>query len=140
MTETTVTSVESPLGSTVTASPHTLPSKLETVNIPGPNAQPASVVDVPEESLTLVEKLLKDLEGASDATLRNLYADALKQESFAKRDLYILRQRLANLATDSEEEEERLLSDAKKAVADALAYLRALQIKMGAVPTTPTTN
>lgn len=87
-----------------------------------------------------LEVLLKDLEGKSEAQLRNLYADALAAESDAKKALYVLRQRLANLTTYAEVEEERLLAEAKAAVSDGQKYLIALEEKIGVRPTTPTTN
>lgn len=86
------------------------------------------------------EKLLKDLEGKTEAQLRNLYSDALLAEAEAKRELYLVRVRAANLATDADTEEEKLIAEAKTAVADALTYLKALETKLfGSDPAAPKT-
>ncbi len=77
-----------------------------------------------------LEQLLKELEGKSVVVLQELYAEALKAEAAAKADLYVLRQRIANLATDIDEKEEEALVEAKKVIADLVTYLKALEVKL----------
>lgn len=87
-----------------------------------------------------IEQLVKDLEGKTAAQLHNLYSDALIAEAEAKKELYVLRQRVANLATDADAEEEKLISEAKAKVADAITWLKALESKLfGADPSAPKT-
>lgn len=87
-----------------------------------------------------LEVLVKDLEGRTQTQLRDLYADALKDEAQAKQDLYMLRKRIANLATDTDEHEEDLLVEAKKVIADKNVYLQAIESVLGsAAKSSPTT-
>jgi hypothetical protein len=86
------------------------------------------------------EQLVKELEGKTSAQLRNLYSDALMAEAEAKKELYILRQRVANLATDADAEEEKLITDAKARVSEAGVWLKALEAKLfGNDPNAPKT-
>jgi hypothetical protein len=77
-----------------------------------------------------LEALVSDLEGKTEPVLRSLYADALTAESDAKKELYVLRQRLANLPTNHNLNEEKLLADAKSTAADAITYLRAIEAEL----------
>lgn len=86
------------------------------------------------------DQIVKDLEGKTVAELRNLYSDALAAEAEAKKELYVLRQRVANLATDVDEEEEKVIAEAKLKVADAVTWLKALEAKLfGSDPAAPKT-
>lgn len=100
---------------------------------------PAQVTTTDHEVL-VSKSILKDLEGKSFPVLRSLYADALQEESEAKKDLYLLRKRVANLGTDVETNEEVLLSSAKQRVATALAYIAALKAKLEGNATVTTTT
>lgn len=77
-----------------------------------------------------IGQLIKDLEGKTEVQLRDLYSVALMAEAEAKKELYVLRQRVANLATDVDAEEEKAISEAKSKVADALTWLQALEAKL----------
>jgi hypothetical protein len=74
-----------------------------------------------------VSKLYKELEGKTEAELRALYADALVAESDAKKEVTILRQRAANLAADTDVTAEKAVIEAKKELAMAAAWLKALE-------------
>jgi hypothetical protein len=94
-----------------------------------PHDAPAQLTTT-EHDISGMTAMLKDLEGKTEVQLRNLYADALAEESNAKQDLYMLRQRVANLGTDVETDEEILLKSAKQRVATGLSYLKALELKI----------
>src|SRR5258708_39294790 len=86
-----------------------------------------------------LEALIKNLEGKAEIVLRTYLTDAQMAESIAKRELYVLRQRLANLGTDAVVEEEKLLSEAKQMVTDLIAYVEAIKVKLGGTPSNPVT-
>lgn len=87
----------------------------------------ADVIQTVEQK---IEAFLKDLEGKAETVLRQLYADALVAESDAKKEIVILRQRAANMATDAEKEIELAIVKAKEDWQTALAWLKALEIKL----------
>lgn len=104
-----------------------------------PQDAPAQVTTA-EHDVTGFESMLKDLAGKTEGQLRSLYADALTEEAEAKKELYMLRKRVANLGTDVETDEEVLLKSAKQRVATGISYLKALELKLSGRPATPTTN
>lgn len=97
---------------------------------------PALVATVPHE-LTGVETVVKGLEGKAEGELRNLYADWQREESDAKQDLYMLRQRISSFGTDIQTNEEILLASAKQRVASAMVYLKGLEAKISGTVTAP---
>jgi hypothetical protein len=104
-----------------------------------PHDAPAQVSTEPHVLTENMDVLVSNLEGKGEAELRNLYAVAQHEESNAKQDLYMLRQRVANLGTDINTNEEILLGAAKRRVAEGLAQLKAIESKFGGPPSTPTT-
>ena len=94
-----------------------------------PHDAPAQI-ETTEHDISGLESTLKTLAGKGEAELRNLYAEALHEESNAKQDLYMLRQRVATLGTDIQTNEEVLLASAKQRVASGLSYLKALELKI----------
>jgi len=77
-----------------------------------------------------LKAVLSELEGKSPAVLHALYQEALQAEAAAKKELYMLRQRIANLSTDFDTEEEKALVEAKKLIADIITYIKALEMKL----------
>src|SRR5262245_17856580 len=94
-----------------------------------PQDAPAQIQTVAHD-ITGIEAILSQLKGKTEAELRNLHAEALKEESDAKQDLWQLRQRIVNLGTDVETNEEVLLKAAKQRVATGIAYIKALELKI----------
>lgn len=97
----------------------------------------AAVSDVKvaaEETKAEVDPLLKKLEGKSEQDLRELHLQALYAEDAAKRELYVLRLRMANVATDVETELstqiEADIATMKQQVADAQAWLQAIESQL----------
>jgi hypothetical protein len=70
-----------------------------------------------------VEALVSDVEKKTEAELRNLHADALVLESDIKKEITILRQRAANLATDADTEAEEAVIEAKALLGKTIAWL-----------------
>jgi hypothetical protein len=103
-----------------------------------PQDAPAQVDTVNHDIETKISTILSDLEGKTRAQLTNLYNEALKEESDAKQDLYMLRQRIASLGTDVESNEEVLLKSAKQRVATGIAYIKALELKLEGKSVPPT--
>jgi|SRR5579862_972864 len=101
-----------------------------------PHDAPAQVAVVQHDVTENLSALVKTLEGKGEAELRNLKADVLKEESDAKQDLYMLRQRISSLGTDIQTNEEVLLASAKQRVASAMAYIKALEFKIEGKPST----
>lgn len=103
-----------------------------------PQDAPAQIATEVHDLTENVDAIKTQLEGKGEAELRNLHAEALSEESSAKQDLYMLRQRIANLGTDVETNEHILLTAAKKRVREAMAYLEALKQKIeGKAPVVP---
>lgn len=98
-------------------------------------------IETSDHDATAAKSFVKTLENKGENELRVIYADAQHEESNAKQDLYMLRQRVANLGTDIQTNEEVLLKSAKQRVADGLARLKAIESRFGgAAPSTPTTQ
>lgn len=76
--------------------------------------------EVVDEEITALKKL-------TVPELRQMYQDALHLESEAKRELYVLRLRFANFATDVGEEAERDLAVARIRVEEAAAWLKKIE-------------
>lgn len=76
------------------------------------------------------ENLVTDLEGKTEAVLRDLYAEALIFESKVKVEITLLRQRAANLASDAETEAELLVLKGKELLVKAVAWIKELEGKL----------
>jgi len=87
-----------------------------------------------------LEELVTNLEGKSVNQLGNYLVEAQQAESMAKKDLYVIRQRVANLGTDAEVEEETIVGEAKQKVRDLIAYVDAIKVKLGGSPSNPVTD
>jgi len=85
-----------------------------------------------EESSILsdIDKLVKRLEGKGAAELENLRSQALIAETDLKREITILRQRAANMASTAETKIEEEIIQVKKELANALNWLRAIEQKL----------
>jgi hypothetical protein len=83
-----------------------------------------------QKSIKAVDAQAKRLEGLSVTELRNLHAEALVAESEAKRELSVLRYRAANMATTVDADIDREVVQAKIKVAEALAWLMAVEQKL----------
>lgn len=94
------------------------------------NAEDSSVMQDMSSLEQKIAKFFDSLAGKTEIELRNLYDDALVAESDAKRELYVLRQRAAALATDVDAEAERIIIEAKSGVEDAIAWLKALEQRL----------
>lgn len=77
-----------------------------------------------------IEAFLEELKDKSEAELKTLYDDALVEEAKLKVEVVLLRERAANLASDVEIDAELAVIDAKKKLATAIAWLKALEQKL----------
>lgn len=77
-----------------------------------------------------IGSFLKDLEGKSEAELKGLYDKAIILESDLKRELTVLRQRAANLASTASTEVEQEVIKVKSDLENALAWLKAIEKKL----------
>jgi hypothetical protein len=89
------------------------------------------VVGEVEVVLTEVEALFKkysaELAGKTEAELRLLHDAAIQLDSDLKKELYVLRQRAANLATTAEADIEAEIVALKKKIVEAEAWLKAIE-------------
>lgn len=86
------------------------------------------------------EELAKELEDRSVPELRVLHAQAIREEAEAKSKLVKIRQWVANLPTDIDQNEEKVLAEAKSVLLAAGTWLKIVEEKLGGHPATPTTN
>lgn len=81
-----------------------------------------------------VEKYYEELKGKSMWELMKLHDAAVVAEDAAKRELVVLRQRAANMASTVNDEVDKEISAAKQKVAEAIAWLHAIEAKLEGVP------
>jgi ribosomal protein L35 len=90
-----------------------------------------NIVQEVEAEAQLVEVAAKDeahkLEGLTVQQLRDLHKEALIAESDAKREVHVLRQRAANLATDADVRAEEEVIAAKHILARAAAWVKEIE-------------
>lgn len=77
-----------------------------------------------------VAPLLEKLKDKTVDELKDLHTQAVYAEDAAKRELYVLRQRAANMATDVDASVEADIVEMKTKIAEAAAWLKALEIKL----------
>lgn len=87
-----------------------------------------------EEQVAKVEEVLKaaesELAGLTEAELRKLHDEAIVVEDALKKELYVLRQRAANLATNVEADVEHEIIALKGEVAKAEAWLKKVEAEL----------
>lgn len=86
--------------------------------------------DKKESFVTNIEAFVKKLEGKGLQELMVLRGQALVAEADAKREITILRQRAANMASTAETDVEEEIIQAKKELANALNWLQAVEKKI----------
>jgi hypothetical protein len=86
--------------------------------------------DKKDKLVTGIEAFIKKLEGKGEQELLNLKAEALFAEAEAKREITILRQRAANMASTAETAVEEEIILAKKELANAINWLNAIEHKL----------
>lgn len=90
----------------------------------------SKVEEVVGKVVEVTDELAKKLEGKTVQELRQIQSDALWAESEAKRELYKLRLRAANLATDVGPEVEDVIKLAKEELAKAVTWLQTVEKKL----------
>jgi hypothetical protein len=95
--------------------------------IPTPDPEPESEIDKIRDE---IKKLEGELKGKSVTELRQLHQDALWAESELKRELYVLRQRAANMSSDAEAKYEEEIIELKAKLHEAYIWLKALEVKL----------
>lgn len=81
-----------------------------------------------------VDKYEEILKEKTMTELIRLHDEAILAEDAAKRELHILRQRAANMATIADDTVEKAVSTAKAKVAEAIAWLHAIEKRLFGVP------
>jgi hypothetical protein len=89
-----------------------------------------NVEDRVDEAAKNIASFSAQLEGKAENELRFLHTIALHLESDAKKDLTILRQRAANLATEVDAKAEVEVIMAKIRLAECIAWLKELENKL----------
>jgi len=83
-----------------------------------------------DETVALAKQEMGKLEGLTADELRQLHQDALFAESEAKKELYLLRQRAAMMATTVSDEVEQEIIAAKAKLAEAGSWLHSIEQKL----------
>jgi hydroxypyruvate isomerase len=81
-----------------------------------------------------VDKYAKILEGKSMRELISLHDEAIKAEDAAKRELVVMRQRAANLASTVDKTVDEEVIQAKVKVEQTIEWLEAIERKLKGVP------
>lgn len=90
----------------------------------------AQGADKNDKLVTGIEAFIKKLEGKGVQELMVLREKALQEEVAAKREITILRQRAANMASTAETDVEEGIILAKKELANAMNWLQAIEQKL----------
>lgn len=94
------------------------------------------VTEKPEEvkqdfpDITKIFPRWKELEEKTVAELRTLHQQAIYAEDAAKRELNVLRQRAANMATTADDLVDQQIIVLKKQVSEAASWLRTIELKL----------
>lgn len=81
-----------------------------------------------------VEKYYEELKSKTMWELMALHDEAVLAEDAAKRELHVLRQRAANMTTVVDDAIDKEIAAAKQKVAEAIAWLHAIEAKLAGVP------
>ena len=94
----------------------------------------ADVIEEVAKAKTEVDIYEAKLEGLAIPALMKLHDEAIIAEDAAKRELHVLRVRAVNMATTAEADAEKEIIVAKGKVAEAEAWLRAIEKKLWGYP------
>lgn len=89
---------------------------------------------VAEEVKAEVEKYYEELKDKTMQELIALHDEAIIADDAAKKELHVLRQRAANMTTVVDDAVEKEVTAAKEKVAEAIAWLHAIEKRLYGVP------